>query len=936
MKKNIKRFLSLLLTVSVTCSMFLVTGQFFTVSAKDVSGETYCIEFPRGNDPNRKYWGHGNLKYMSGWKNEKSNQMMLFSIGSWNGNTCYCIEPGVPINTHQTVHSKGDDYWDDFPSNQTIKGRTIQKLIGRILQYGYTGKNNTNWISTDPVGSDKLANIIATQVLIHEVIVGERREDFSKVNAHDYGCNNVLESVLPQHPLRNKIMNHYSRIEQEVKQHTITPEFGGSVFDLQYDGSKYTATLTDQNNVLSKFDFSSSANLTFQRKGNKLTISTKTPPTGNISFTANKRESNRKALVVWTDNIVSPSNKQIQDTVTYGATVSDPVNRSYTLKVTTGNVKLVKESEDGYVANRTFHVKGAGLNTNVVTDKNGEIFLQGLKGGEKLTFTETNVDDRYVVPASQTITVQTGRTTTVRFNNILKRGAAIFKKTDLDTNKEIESKDGIFKIQQWSKAKQEYIPCSDMVYDDAKGGYVNTKDLVVTVDNEGKFRWVEEVAPTGYIHPVKDKEDFTITENGQLYHVGSGVVTNTSQKGKIGILKTGEVLDSFDFMQTEFGMKYSPVYTSKSLSNAVYEVYAMEDIYQNGDLKYHKDELVDTVTTNEDEYVFTKDLYIGDNGSKFLVREVLAPEHFFIGSNEYEVELTYQGQSVEVVTKQIESFNERQKAKVTVQKDIEENPHYPNADAWKDIIFGVFSAEDIKDENGEVILKKDSLVDCFGINEQGQGISSVDFPPETSWYVKELQTADGLVLNTEHYPFSFMADDSKIPLHWIDINETIENKTVKGFVEFKKISAHDGKPLVATYGVYRASDDFLIEQKESSLTDWVRFSELPKGEYYLKEIIPPNHYHGDPTKYPFFIGANNTDGVTIQIIVKNEPIIGSITPQYYEKGGFEDGHHTPQIPNTGMVLNNKITAKFTALSVAVTLTAFSIPFALKRKNNRKK
>lgn len=897
-KVRAKRIVAWTLTFFMLCSVFVVSLS-PTVSAAAAVKEVKLTDFPRSQDPNKSGWGHGELRLMNGWYESASSKMVLRCLGDYNGPICYCIEPGIGQHTGDEVSQKGEDYWDYMPGNGTIDRRTIQILIGRILQYGYTGNVNTSWTSSNPSHADQMGNAKATQILIHEVIVGERRADFSKIDAHTYGLNNVKEQITSSSPIYAKTMENYRRIEAEVQAHTIRPNFGGTQFDMNYDGSKYTVTLTDSNNVLSKYNFSSNSNLSFSKSGNKLTIST-TAPADKMTVTANKIESNRRAFVVWSDGVTSKNHSNnVQDIISYGAQVSDPVSMTFSLKVSTGNVNLKKTSEDGVVEGFTFHASGAGIDKDVTTGKNGEIQLNGLKAGDKLTLTEKLTDEqsRYVQPSSQTVTILAGKTTTVTFNNTLKRGSAIFQKTDLETGTEIESKDGIFNILQWSEKEQDYVEHSTMAYDNEKKGYVTTSDLVVTIDNGGKFRFVEEKAPTGYLKPIENSIDFTITEDGQVFHINNGTVTNTAQKGRIGVLKTGEILTAFDFMQTEFGLKYSPIYENQSLSNAVYEIYAMEDIYFNGELKYEKNQLVDTLTTVADQYIYSKDLYIGDNGSRFLVKEVKAPDNFFIGANEYEVELTYQGQEVQLVTKNIEGHNERQKLKVRLQKTIEENTYYPNPEAYKDIIFGVFLAEDIKDSNGNVILEKDSLVDCFGLNDSYQGVSSVDFPPDTSWYVKELKTADGLVLNDTEYHFSFSADKPDIPLLWIDLNDEygeIENNTVKGFVEFKKVSTLDGKSLTATYGVFRASDDMLIETKESDLTNWVRFSELPKGEYYLMEITEPDRYHKDENKYPFFIGENNVTGIVLQITVQNEPVIGALIPEYHEGGGTENGLHVPQ------------------------------------------
>lgn len=43
-------------------------------------------------------------------------------MGSFEGNICYCIEPGIPQETGDRYTKKGEDFWDNYPSsyNNTI------------------------------------------------------------------------------------------------------------------------------------------------------------------------------------------------------------------------------------------------------------------------------------------------------------------------------------------------------------------------------------------------------------------------------------------------------------------------------------------------------------------------------------------------------------------------------------------------------------------------------------------------------------------------------------------------------------------------------------------------------------------------------------------------------------------------------------------------
>lgn len=931
-KKIIKKIIAVLLALITTFSVAT------PVMAADFKGEIYQIDLPRSADPNKNNWGHSTLNLMGGWNVKSVNKTTSKSIGSYEGNTCYCIEPGVSLHTGDSFTQKGEDYWDKFPSNQTINYRNIQAYVGRILQYGWTGKNDLQWNSKNASDRNEMGELFATQALIWETIVGERDENFNKVNAANYGKDNVMEMFSSKHPCYSEIMSHYKDIEAKVKKHKVIPSFTAKsqsqapTVELKYQDGTYTATVTDTNGVLSAYDFSSSdPNVKLSKSGSSLTISTTKPPTDTFSIKANKRESKRRALITWTDGKVSSSHNQIQDTVTYGQEVVDPVQAFLKVKVSAGNCKITKTAEDGYKEGFNFKVTGpAGFEKTVTTDKTGSWTLTNVPAGE-YTITEklTEEQSRYVQPETQKILVKAGQTETVSFNNELKRGSAQFKKTDLETGKEIETKDGIFGVYSYDKKSKEYERVEQMTYSDDKKAYT-TSDLPVTVKNDGKYKILEEKAPSGYANPTKVEFEFTITQDGQIHNINDGTVTNIPQKAKVHIEKQGEVLDSFDFMQTEFGLKYSPIYKVTNLPGSVWELSALEDIVVNGDVKHKKGDVIQNITTTK-EGATSDPLYLG----KYKLKEIVAPDGYFIGANEFEFELAYHDQSIDIFTEYFTAFNERQKVKVQLQKEIEENNYYPNENAYKDIIFGIFSNEEVKDVLGNTILEKDSLVDCFGLNDSLQGISSTDLPCGFKWYAKELQTAEGYILNQEKYPFVFENRPQDIPLIWIDINngEAIENKVIKGCVEIIKKSDFDGKLLKgAEYGVFKESDDTQIATMVTDENGYAKCPiDLTYGGYYLKEMKAPPHYYIDENIYHFFIGAEGEEYQTIHFDFTDTPKIGTLIPNYQETGLNEGKDNSTTSPETGDYSN-----LWLPIILLICSSSMLIVFNLKHRSNKKK
>lgn len=302
-RRGISGLLAVLMTF--TALMGIGTTTAFAASTAGETAESYSVGFPRDGDANLDYsgtWGHDELHYMNGWTSGEATWMTtLHTIGSFDGQACYCIEPGVPRLLGKTYSRHGEDYWKNYPSdcNSTIDADTIKTLLGRIMQYGYQGNLSTSWRSQNDADADKLAHMMATQALVWETVVGERDANFNHV---DPGSADAVKSVYrTSHPLYSRFSAYYDSIEDSVQKHTIVPSFmarstgKAQTVELNWDGSCYSATLTDTNGVLGNYRFSANqTGVSFSVQGNVLTISTQNAPI--LSFEADReaaRETDR-------------------------------------------------------------------------------------------------------------------------------------------------------------------------------------------------------------------------------------------------------------------------------------------------------------------------------------------------------------------------------------------------------------------------------------------------------------------------------------------------------------------------------------------------------------------------------------------------------------------------------------------------------------------
>ena len=585
-----KRFMSLFLA-ALMCVTTLV-GFGTTANAAEETDDVYLVSFPRSGDANYNgEWGHGSHTFMNGWSSGTSRFTTVRAMGSYEGNICYCIEVGVPQETGDSYTKKGEDFWDNYPSsyNNTLSPDDIKLYIGRIFQYGYTGTISTSWRSQNE-GGDKLAHAVATQLLIWETVIGERDEDFNKVSTG--GNDAILDQISPNHPLRDKIMSYYNSIAASVQNHSKLPSFFAKStgkaqnIELEWDGEKYTATLTDQNNVLSDYSFSASdSGIHFSVNGNKLTITAEKAPSDTVTITAEKT-AQRRGIITWTDGVYGPDGG-IQDTVTYAQTVNDPVKGYLNIKVSYGSAKIVKTSEDGKVEGITFTVTGNGVNQTVQTGPNGEIQIDNLTPGV-YTVTEQSYD-KYEPQEVRRVTVVSGQVATVNFNNVLKRGDLTVTKT---------SEDG---LNEGVTFRLSGTSLSGLAVD----------EYAVT-DSSGVARFDNVLIGTGYVLEEVDTAIRYVVPENQTAAVEWNTVTNKSFHN---------VLKKWNLTVTKSDNETGTPQGDASLAGATYGIYKGE-------------QLIDTYTTNENGQFVTKYYVCGDDWS---LREIEPSEGYLLDESVHHI-----------------------------------------------------------------------------------------------------------------------------------------------------------------------------------------------------------------------------------------------------------------------------------------------------------
>ena len=861
MKKFIKRSTSLFLAVLMCFSSLIgVTATAHAATKQDV----YIIDLPRGKETNKEHWGHPAYELMNGWSTFNTDYVTVKAIGDYEGDSCYCIEPGVSLYTGDKLSKEAESFWDNYPSkyNKTIDPDTIKVYLGRIMQYGYTGKNSVDWVSTNSSKADDCANHLATQLLVWETVIGERDENFNHVDATKHGKHNIKEIISSKHPLRSKIFSHYSRIEKSVKQHTTVPSFASRSkskarsIELKWNGKNYSTTINDTNGVLSNYDFSGSG-LTFSKSGNSLTITAEKAPKDDVLITVNKKNSQRKAVITWTDEKIGPQSGQLQDIVTFGQSVSDPVKAYLNVKVSLGNAKLMKVSEDGEVANVRFHISGNGISKDVTTNANGEINIANLAPGNYQISEYTDV--KYVPQDTQTVTIVSGQTASVQFSNVLKKFRVNVTKQDYE------------KGHAQGDAK-----LSGAVYGLFKGN-----DLVAqyTTDQNGSFitdyyvcgkDWtIKEITPSeGYllndtVYKVgADPKDYTVEYN----NAPDMTVMEQVIKGKISIIKHTD--DGETQIETpEKGAEFQ-VYLKSSGS------------FVNAD----KDER-DTIVCDQDGFASTKLLpygvYTVHQTRGWDGREKITDFDVFINTDGKTYKFLINNKNFESYLK-------------VVKLDKETGKRIPYEGA----------AFEIYDSNNHRITMQYTYpqvtsIHTFYTNKEGYLITPEKLP-YGDYTLKEVQAPYGYVLDDTPVPFSITQENSSTDTGVTVVKVKARDVAQKGVINITKTgeifsSVEENKGVYtpkysvgnlkgAVFEIYAAEDittlDGTVRYEQGALVDTVttdddgvaKSKELYLGKYTVIEKTAPNGYVHNGTKYDVELtyAGQNVSVTSTDISVYNE------------------------------------------------------------------
>ena len=598
-------------------------------------------------------------------------------------------------------------------------------------------------------------------------------------------------------------------------------------------------TVTDRNKVLSYYPAftknGSGWSITHSKNSNSLTIKVDKSCTASSFKLANGEYYKDGTGDDDEPLLYYPYGSEAYQKLIYSA-YYDPVSMAFSGSITPlGDMKLVKTSEDGVVAGINFTVTGAnGFSKTVTTNANGEIDISDLVPGT-YTITEEKID-RYVPNQSQTITVSSGKTSSISFYNILKKFRVTVTKQDYE------------KGHAQGDAK-----LSGAVYGLYKGD-----ELVAqyTTDSNGSFTTDYYVCGTDWtIKEISPSEGYLL--NDTVYRVGAdprdyNIEYNTAPdmtvmeqviKGKISIIKHTDNGDT-KIETPEKGAEFQ-VYL-KSVGSFV-----------NAD----KDER-DTIVCDQDGFASTKLLpygvYTVHQTKGWDGREKITDFDVFINTDGKTYKFLINNKNFESYLKVVKLDKE----------------------TGKQIVYEGAAFEIYDSDNHRVTMQytypQVTSIHTFYTNKEGYLITPEKLP-YGDYTLKEVQAPYGYVLDDTPVPFSITQENSSTDTGVTVVKVKARDVAQKGVINITKTgeifsSVEENKGVYtpkysvgnlkgAVFEIYAAEDittlDGTVRYEQGTLVDTIttdddgvaKSKELYLGKYTVIEKTAPNGYVHNAAKY---------------------------------------------------------------------------------------
>ena len=332
-----------------------------------------------------------------------------------------------------------------------------------------------------------------------------------------------------------------------------------------------------------------------------------------------------------------------------------------------------------------------------------------------------------------------------------------------------------------------------------ENGYAETEPLYL-----GKYEVREIKAPDGYVLNNKPK-DVELTYAGQEFEVRDTVNTAFENEYQSVRISLSKVMESDE----RFGIYGKDCYTSIRFG-----LFAAEDITAADGSAIPADGLLSEVSLDEDMAAkFDVQIPFG----RYYVKEISTDEHYVLNGEKYLVNFEYMGQDIQNVDIDCGQFvNLLKRGRIEGHKVDDKSEPLENA------VFGLFRKDCKVFSESNAIMT--AVSDEKGYFEFGN-------IPYGEYVVREIKAPTGYILSDESYPVTVSEDGDVVEI-------TAVNKPVT--VDISKRDVY-GNELVGAEMVLENADGETVDKWTSDGTNHV-VTELPAGEYTLKEIAAPDGY----------------------------------------------------------------------------------------------
>lgn len=704
----------------------------------------------------------------------------------------YCIEPGKHVLSGDMYNENAAEDYLNKVKNKTLSTEEIQAALRKTFLYAYTGKLDT---------AESYMKYTATQLLVWEVIVGQRDLDFKRVSNGYTSVEKMLSNFKDDYAAQ-KVSEYYYDYEAKIQKDKKSVSFAKVSKESAKDsavkaGADGTYTFTDKNGQLENFDASVNNGSVVSKSGNSLKVKAYDGKTAVVTLTQNNLSDSGEftGFLTLTSNSKQTLAKLKAGKRKYYAAVKGLKN---------GNLEIIKTSEDGIVANIEFTVTGNGKTYNVKTDSNGKIKIPDLTAGE-YTVTE-KVPARYEKQKSQKVKVQAGKTASVSFSNTLKKGAIKINK---------QSEDGEVGNRTF----------------EIKG---NGKTYTINTNSDG-IAMISDI-------PVYDKDNnkitYTISEkNVPIKYVVPANQTATLTADATTTKTFKNVLKKFTAEVIKTDSEYESAQGDGSLAGAVYGI-------------YKGDELVDTYTTDENGYFKTKEYVCGDN---WTIREVSPSEGYLLDETVYSVGAEAKNYTVEKNTVKMTVKEEVIKGKISLIKHSDDGTtqiETPEEGAEFEVYLKSAGSYDNAKES-----EKDHLVcDENGFDETKLLPYGIYIVHQTKgWENTECMKDFEVVISENEKNYFYLINDAVLTSLVKIVKKDAETGNIipVSGIGFKVWDCQNECYVEQTinYPTQITIDTYYTDESGSLMMP----SELVYGNYELHEVQTANGYVLDETPVPFAI-----------------------------------------------------------------------------------